>query len=39
MEQHKNFVSEAYAGTGWRIPHLLEQLRGTDDLYANWRGT
>jgi hypothetical protein len=33
MEQHKRIVSEAYAGIGWRVPQLLEQLRATDDLY------
>ena len=33
MEQHKRIVSEAYAGVGWRVPQLLEQLRATDDLY------
>ena len=33
MEQHKRIVNEAYAGAGWRVPQLLDQLRVTDDLY------
>jgi 2-polyprenyl-6-methoxyphenol hydroxylase-like FAD-dependent oxidoreductase len=31
--QHKRLVAHAYAGAGWRVPELLEQLPATDDLY------
>jgi 2-polyprenyl-6-methoxyphenol hydroxylase-like FAD-dependent oxidoreductase len=31
--QHKRIVTEAYAGAGWIVPQLLEQLRATPDLY------
>jgi 2-polyprenyl-6-methoxyphenol hydroxylase-like FAD-dependent oxidoreductase len=31
--QHRRIVPEAYAGTGWIVPELLEQLRTTSDLY------
>jgi len=32
-EQHRRIVAEAYAGTGWRVPELLDRLRTTEDLY------
>ena len=31
--EQRRVVTEAYAGTGWRAPELLERLRETDDLY------
>jgi 2-polyprenyl-6-methoxyphenol hydroxylase-like FAD-dependent oxidoreductase len=31
--QHKRIVTQAYAGAGWRVPELLEQLQATPDLY------
>jgi hypothetical protein len=30
---HKQLVTAAYAGMGWRVPELLERVRATDDLY------
>lgn len=33
VEQHKGIVADAYAGAGWRVPELLDQLRRTDELY------
>jgi 2-polyprenyl-6-methoxyphenol hydroxylase-like FAD-dependent oxidoreductase len=32
-DQHKRLLSSAYAGLGWRVPELLEQVRVSDDLY------
>ncbi|GAB3808533.1 FAD-dependent monooxygenase [Micromonospora zhanjiangensis] len=29
----KALLARVYAGAGWELPHLLEQLRDTDDLY------
>ncbi|WP_328616073.1 FAD-dependent monooxygenase [Amycolatopsis sp. NBC_00355] len=31
--RHKEMLAEAYAGAGWRVPGLLEQVRDADDLY------
>jgi 2-polyprenyl-6-methoxyphenol hydroxylase-like FAD-dependent oxidoreductase len=31
--RHKQIVIDAYAGAGWRLPHLLDQVRAADDLY------
>lgn len=31
--QHRAMIAETYAGDGWRVPELLEQVRDTDDLY------
>ncbi|MDG6108507.1 FAD-dependent monooxygenase [Dactylosporangium aurantiacum] len=31
--QHKRIVTQAYAGAGWRVPQLLEQVQATTDLY------
>lgn len=31
--QHKRIVTEAYAGSGWCVPELIEQLQATPDLY------
>ncbi|HEV7712554.1 MAG TPA: FAD-dependent monooxygenase [Asanoa sp.] len=33
MHQHKQIVTQAYAGTGWRVPELLERVAAADDLY------
>jgi 2-polyprenyl-6-methoxyphenol hydroxylase-like FAD-dependent oxidoreductase len=30
---HKQLISTAYAGMGWRVPELLEQVRNSNDLY------
>jgi 2-polyprenyl-6-methoxyphenol hydroxylase-like FAD-dependent oxidoreductase len=30
---HKQLISTAYAGMGWRVPELLEQIRNSNDLY------
>ncbi len=32
-QHHKQLVTAAYAGMGWRVPELLERVRATDDLY------
>jgi 2-polyprenyl-6-methoxyphenol hydroxylase-like FAD-dependent oxidoreductase len=32
-ERHKQLISAAYAGMGWRVPELLEQVRNSNDLY------
>ena len=32
-EQHKQIVTDAYAGAAWRVPDLLDRLKQTDDLY------
>lgn len=32
-ERHKQIVTDAYSGAGWRVPELLESVRDTDDLY------
>jgi 2-polyprenyl-6-methoxyphenol hydroxylase-like FAD-dependent oxidoreductase len=31
--QHKRMLAEAFAGDGWRVPELLDAVRGSDDLY------
>jgi 2-polyprenyl-6-methoxyphenol hydroxylase-like FAD-dependent oxidoreductase len=33
LDQHKRILMDAYAGVGWRIPDLLDQVREADDLY------
>ncbi|HJT90746.1 MAG TPA: FAD-dependent monooxygenase [Mycobacterium sp.] len=33
LDQHKRLLNSVYAGAGWRVPELLEQVRATDDLY------
>ncbi|GJF32134.1 oxidoreductase [Kitasatospora sp. NE20-6] len=30
---HKRIVTASHAGLGWRVPHLLDRLQNTDDLY------
>jgi len=32
-DRHKEIVTAAYAGVGWRVPELLDRLRAADDLY------
>ncbi|GIH09599.1 oxidoreductase [Rhizocola hellebori] len=32
-KRHKEIVTAAYSGGGWRLAQLLETLRATDDLY------
>jgi 2-polyprenyl-6-methoxyphenol hydroxylase-like FAD-dependent oxidoreductase len=31
--RHKQIVTDAYAGAGWRVPQLLDLVRTADDLY------
>lgn len=31
--RHKQLVTDAFDGAGWRVPELLERVRETDDLY------
>ncbi|MET7402080.1 FAD-dependent monooxygenase [Dactylosporangium sp. NPDC005572] len=31
--QHRRLLHSAYAGAGWRVPALLEQVETTDELY------
>jgi 2-polyprenyl-6-methoxyphenol hydroxylase-like FAD-dependent oxidoreductase len=31
--RHKQIVTDAYAGAGWRVPELLDRVRDADDLY------
>ncbi|NUT40260.1 MAG: monooxygenase [Thermoactinospora sp.] len=31
--RHKRILAAAYAGAGWRVPYLLEQVRQADDLF------
>jgi hypothetical protein len=33
QKHHKQLVSAAYAGMGWRVPELLEQVRDSGDFY------
>jgi 2-polyprenyl-6-methoxyphenol hydroxylase-like FAD-dependent oxidoreductase len=33
LDQHKRLLSAAYAGAGWRVPELLDQVRAAEDLY------
>jgi 2-polyprenyl-6-methoxyphenol hydroxylase-like FAD-dependent oxidoreductase len=33
--QHRRMLATAYAGAGWRVPELLEQVRQADDLYLD----
>lgn len=30
---HKDVVADAYAGMGWRVPDLLQQMRAATDIY------
>ncbi|MEU4248794.1 FAD-dependent monooxygenase [Amycolatopsis sp. NPDC026612] len=30
---HRRMLADAYAGAGWRVPELLDQVRSADDLY------
>ena len=32
---HRRMLATAYAGAGWRVPELLEQVRQADDLYLD----
>lgn len=31
--RHKQLVADAFDGSGWRVPELLERVRETEDLY------
>jgi len=31
--QHKQLLADAFAGRGWRVPELLDQVRAAPDLY------
>lgn len=33
LDQHKRILTNAYAGDGWRVPELLDQVRAADDLW------
>ena len=33
MDQHKRVVADAYAGIGWRVPHLLKRMHDSEDLF------
>ncbi|MEU4672868.1 FAD-dependent monooxygenase [Amycolatopsis sp. NPDC023774] len=33
--QHKRLLETAYAGAGWRVPQLLDQVRAAGDLYLD----
>jgi 2-polyprenyl-6-methoxyphenol hydroxylase-like FAD-dependent oxidoreductase len=33
LAQHKQIVTTAYAGGGWRVPELLDRVAAADDLY------
>ena len=35
LAQHKEIVTNAYAGDGWRVPDLLDKLRTADDLWLD----
>jgi 2-polyprenyl-6-methoxyphenol hydroxylase-like FAD-dependent oxidoreductase len=32
-QRHKELLTTAYAGMGWRVPELLQRVRDSDDLY------
>jgi len=32
-ELHRRMLAEAYAGAGWRVPELLDQVHSAEDLY------
>jgi 2-polyprenyl-6-methoxyphenol hydroxylase-like FAD-dependent oxidoreductase len=33
LDQHKRLLCDAYAGSGWRVPELLDRVRTAGDLY------
>jgi 2-polyprenyl-6-methoxyphenol hydroxylase-like FAD-dependent oxidoreductase len=33
LAQHKRILIDAYAGDGWHVPELLDQVRAADDLW------
>jgi 2-polyprenyl-6-methoxyphenol hydroxylase-like FAD-dependent oxidoreductase len=33
IQAQKDILTKVFAGAGWQIPHLIAQLRDTDDLY------
>jgi 2-polyprenyl-6-methoxyphenol hydroxylase-like FAD-dependent oxidoreductase len=33
LVQHKRILTDVYAGDGWRVPELLDQVRAVDDLW------
>jgi 2-polyprenyl-6-methoxyphenol hydroxylase-like FAD-dependent oxidoreductase len=33
VQAQKDILTKVFAGAGWEIPHLISQLRDTDDLY------
>ena len=35
IEQHKQLITDAYAGGGWRLPELLDRVRAADDLWLD----
>jgi len=35
IEQHRQMLTQAYAGGGWRLPELLDRVRAADDLWLD----
>jgi 2-polyprenyl-6-methoxyphenol hydroxylase-like FAD-dependent oxidoreductase len=35
IEQHKQIITRAYTGDGWRLPELLDRVRAADDLWLD----
>jgi 2-polyprenyl-6-methoxyphenol hydroxylase-like FAD-dependent oxidoreductase len=35
IEQHKQLITDVYAGRGWRLPELLDRVRAADDLWLD----
>jgi 2-polyprenyl-6-methoxyphenol hydroxylase-like FAD-dependent oxidoreductase len=35
LEQHKRIVIDAYTGSGWRVPELMDHVRATSDLWLD----
>jgi len=35
IEQHRQMLTHAYAGDGWRVPELLERVRAAGDLWLD----
>lgn len=33
LTQHKQILADTYAGDGWRVPELLDQVHAADDLW------
>jgi len=35
IEQHKQLITDVYAGGGWRLPELLDRVRAASDLWLD----